>query len=76
MTKTAHIGTKKAQQRPTVRSQAGHGADTVRMEMFINISSHDIKIVKRFLEYIGYSKDQKKVAITVGQEIVNSCDLD
>jgi hypothetical protein len=45
----------------------------VRMEeTFKNISSHVIKIIKRFLEYIGYSRDQTKVEITVEWEIVIS----
>ncbi|KAG2350288.1 hypothetical protein BDR05DRAFT_954385 [Suillus weaverae] len=71
MTKTAHAGTKKAQQPPTAGSQNGHGADTVKVEeTFKKISSHDIKINKEFLEYISYSKDQKGVVITVGWEIL------
>jgi len=31
-----------------------------------DISSHDIKIIKRFLEFNGYSRDQKKLAIAIG----------
>lgn len=73
-TKITYTDTKKAQQHLTVGGQTEHDVDMVRMdETFKNISSHAIK---RFLEYIGYSRDQTKVEITVGWEIVSSWDMD
>jgi hypothetical protein len=73
-TKITYTDTKKAQQHLTVGGQAEHDVDMVRMdETFKNISSHAIK---RFLEYIGYSRDQTKVEITIGWEIVSSWDMD